>query len=97
MFGTVFAIVNRSACRAVPSAAASIALRTKPLSRETTVPAAIRALDDSTPASVPDVVREELTRPPGGAAAVRGWRAGAAPAGRAGPRWPGPAGPRRRP
>ena len=52
MFGTVLAIVNTSACSAVPRAAASMALRTNPLSRETTVPAAITALEDSTLASV---------------------------------------------
>ncbi len=53
MFGIVLAIVNTSACRAWPSAAASRALRTKPLSRETTVPAAITALEDRMLASVP--------------------------------------------
>ena len=53
MFGTVFAIVNTSACSCWPRAAASSALRTKPLSRDTTVPAAISALEVSTLLSVP--------------------------------------------
>src|SRR3569833_1230734 len=48
MFGIVFAMLNTSACSAVPSAAASRVERTKPLSRETTVPAAITALDPIT-------------------------------------------------
>ena len=47
MFGTVFAMLNTSACRPTPSAAASSTLRTKPLIRETTVPAAITALEVS--------------------------------------------------
>ncbi|GAA5140617.1 hypothetical protein GCM10023340_01030 [Nocardioides marinquilinus] len=44
--------MNTSACRLRPSAAASSAERTKPLSRETTVPAAITALLASTARSV---------------------------------------------
>ncbi|MGY2701186.1 hypothetical protein [Nocardioides sp. HB32] len=44
MFGIVFAIVKRSACSLAPSAAASSADRTKPLIRDTIVPAAITAL-----------------------------------------------------
>ena len=48
MFGIVLAMVNRSACSWLPSAAASSSERTQPLSRETTVPAAITALEAST-------------------------------------------------
>ena len=47
MFGTVFAMLNTSACRPTPRAAASRMVRTKPLIRETTVPAAITALEVS--------------------------------------------------
>ena len=46
MFGTVLAMLNSSRVQAVPSAAISSAERTKPLSRETTVPAAITALEE---------------------------------------------------
>ena len=53
MLGIVLAIVKTSAWSACPSAAASRALRTKPLSRETTVPAAITALADRMLASAP--------------------------------------------
>ena len=45
MFGIVLAIVNMSACSETPSAATSRVERTKPLSRDTTVPAAITALE----------------------------------------------------
>jgi hypothetical protein len=48
MFGIVFAIVNTSACSWVPRAAASKVERMNPLNRETTVPAAMTALDDRT-------------------------------------------------
>ncbi len=48
MFGTVLAMVKTSACSWVPSAAASRVERTKPLSRETAVPAAMTALEEST-------------------------------------------------
>ena len=47
MFGTVLAMLNTSACRPAPSAAASRMPRTKPLSRDTIVPAAITALEES--------------------------------------------------
>src|SRR5689334_910998 len=65
MLGTVLAMVNTSACRPMPRAAASRMPRTKPLSREKIVPAAITALDDSS-----DRDRSEaLMRPsPGGPA-----------------------------
>src|SRR3954447_18401666 len=53
MFGIVLAIVNTSACSAVPRAAARSALRTNPLTRDTTVPAAITALEDRMLVSVP--------------------------------------------
>src|SRR5688500_15155698 len=46
MFGTVLARLNSSPCRPLPSAAISRAERTKPLIRETTVPAAMTALED---------------------------------------------------
>jgi hypothetical protein len=45
MFGMVFAMLNTSACSCVPRAAASSALRRNPLIRDTTVPAAITALE----------------------------------------------------
>ena len=48
MFGIVLPIVNRSACACWASAAASRADRTNPLSRDTMVPAAIRALEART-------------------------------------------------
>ena len=47
MFGTVLAMLNTSACRLAPRAATSRMLRTKPLSRDTIVPAAITALAES--------------------------------------------------
>ena len=47
MFGTVLAMLNTSACRPTPSAAASRMPRTKPLIRDTIVPAAITALEES--------------------------------------------------
>ena len=47
MFGTVLAMLNTSACSPTPSAAASRMPRTKPLSRDTMVPAAITALEES--------------------------------------------------
>ncbi len=77
MFGTVLAIVNTSACSWVPRAAASSALRTKPLSRETTVPAAITALEPRIEldplSSVPVVVTRCLPGPvPGGRAGGAG-------------------------
>ena len=50
MFGTVLAMVKMSACSDRPSAAASRVDRTKPLSRDTTVPAAITALEARMPA-----------------------------------------------
>ena len=46
MFGMVLEMLNTSACRPAPSAAASSADRTKPLSRETMVPDAITALEE---------------------------------------------------
>src|SRR6478672_8175354 len=45
MFGIVLPIVNRSACSPRPRAAVIMKARAKPLSRETTVPAAITALE----------------------------------------------------
>src|SRR5690348_9837619 len=45
MFGNVFATLKMSACRPVPKAAASSAVRMNPESRENTVPAAISALE----------------------------------------------------
>src|SRR3954454_21298579 len=51
MFGNVFATLKMSACRPVPSAAASSEVRTKPESRETTVPAAMTALEPTTDGS----------------------------------------------
>ena len=44
MLGTVLAIVKRSACSETPSVAASSVERTKPLIRDTIVPAAMIAL-----------------------------------------------------
>ena len=46
MFGTVLATLNSSPCRPLPRAATSSAERTNPLIRETTVPAAITALEE---------------------------------------------------
>src|SRR6478752_4304440 len=63
MFGIVFAIVKTSACSWVPRAAASRALRTKPDIRETTVPAAITALEVRMPASVLAAVAVSRAKP----------------------------------
>ena len=52
MFGTVLAMLNTSACRPTPRAAASRMPRTKPLSRDTIVPAAITALEESNESEV---------------------------------------------
>src|SRR5215210_761773 len=46
MFGTVLPMLKRSAWSTLPSAATSSADRTKPLNRDTTVPAAITALEE---------------------------------------------------
>ena len=73
MFGTVLAMVKTSACSWVPRAAASSVERTKPLSRETVVPAAMTALEEST------LVSRWLTRPP---RRRRGDVGGPAPGGR---------------
>ncbi len=71
MFGTVLAMLNTSACSPTPRAAASRMPRTKPLSRETTVPAAITALEDSS----------EREAPAGGPLGSRGGRGRALGAG----------------
>ena len=48
MLGIVLAMLNTSACSCAPRAAASSAERTKPLIRETIVPAAMTALEART-------------------------------------------------
>ncbi len=58
--GSVLAVANTSALSDLPSTASSSALRTKPVSRDTTVPAAISALADSSLLWSP---AESLTEP----------------------------------
>ena len=65
MFGIVLPIVNRSACSCWPRAVASRADRTKPLSRDTTVPAAISALDARTFSSSVALTGASGPGPPG--------------------------------
>ena len=75
MFGTVLAMLNTSACRLAPSAATSSVLRTKPLSRDTIVPAAITALAESSELWVEGNLGPELP----GASRVRRRRSFLAP------------------
>ena len=60
MLGTVFAMLNSSAWSPLPSAATSSADRTKPLRRDTVVPAAIT--DFSNPAAMQALRRAALFR-----------------------------------